>query len=116
VTVPGLDAQYPASLSRKVVQRLIRQSWQHDGILITDDLTMRAAQKYGTCGATVAALNAGVDLLLLSYEHDRYDSAMLCAAKALQAGELDASLLASSAQRLAKLNKRLSAKTASEPQ
>lgn len=116
VTLPSLDAQYPASLSRKVVQGVIRQSWQHEGILVTDDLTMRAAQTYGTCGATVAALNAGVDLLLLSYEYDRYDSAMLCAAKAWQAGQLDASLLASSAQRLAKLNQRLSAKTASEPQ
>jgi beta-N-acetylhexosaminidase len=113
VMLPGLDAQFPASLSRKVVQGVIRQSWQHDGVLITDDLTMRAAQKHETCGATVAALNAGVDLLLLSYEHDRYYSAMQCAAKALKAGKLDTALLASSAQRLARLNQRLAATTAS---
>jgi beta-N-acetylhexosaminidase len=116
VTVPGLDAHYPASLSHKVVQGVIRQSWQHEGVLITDDLTMRAAQRHSNCGATLAALNAGVDLLLLSYEHDRYDEAMLCAARALTAGKLDAALLASSAQRLAKLYQRLmsmSATTAS---
>jgi beta-N-acetylhexosaminidase len=67
VTLPSLDSVYPASLSRKVVQGIIRQAWRHDGVLITDDLTMRAAKKYGQCGATLAALNAGVDLLLIAY-------------------------------------------------
>lgn len=107
VTLPSLDAQWPVSLSRAVVQGVIRQSWQHEGVLVTDDLTMRAAQKHGTCGATVAALNAGVDLLLLSYQHERYYSAMRCAAVALKAGQLDAALMTSSAERLDRLNQRL---------
>jgi beta-N-acetylhexosaminidase len=97
---------YPASLSRKVVQGVIRQAWRHEGVLISDDLTMRAAQKHGQCGSTLAALNAGVDLLLLAYEHEQFYGAMQCAVEALNAGRLDAGLMDSSGLRLARFNRR----------
>lgn len=113
VTLPSLDSVYPVSLSRQVVQGIIRQAWRHDGLLITDDLTMRAAQKHGQCGATLAALNAGVDLLLLAYEYDQFYGAMQCAVDALKAGQLDSALLADSARRLARFNQRRVAATAS---
>jgi beta-N-acetylhexosaminidase len=113
VTLPSLDPAYPASLSRKVVQGVIRQAWGHDGVLITDDLTMRAAQNLGTCKATLAALNAGVDLLLVSYAYDEFYEAMQCAVDALNAGQLDPALLASSGERLAQFNRRRVAATTS---
>lgn len=112
VTLPAVDSAYPASLSRKVVQGIIRQAWGHDGVLVTDDLTMRAAQKHGLCGATLAALNAGVDLLLIAYEYDQFYGAMQCAVQALNAGQLDSALLAGSARRLAQFNQRRAAATA----
>jgi beta-N-acetylhexosaminidase len=113
VTLSSLDSVYPASLSRKVVQGVIRQVWRHDGVLITDDLTMRAATKHGQCGATLAALNAGVDLLLIAYKYDQFHGAMQCAVDALNAGQLDSALLADSARRLARFNQRPVAATAS---
>jgi beta-N-acetylhexosaminidase len=104
VVVAELDKQHPASLSRTVVQTVIRSEWRHDGVLITDDLTMAAAYNRGLCDATVQALNAGVDLLLVSYDHEKYYEAMYCAAKAYREGRLDAPMLTASRRRLERLN------------
>ncbi|MES2942301.1 MAG: glycoside hydrolase family 3 N-terminal domain-containing protein [Pseudomonadota bacterium] len=112
VSLPELDSVYPASLSHKVVQGVIRKDWGHDGVLVSDDLTMRAAQLYGTCGATLAALNAGVDLLLLAYDHGQFYEAMQCALDALNAGQLDSTLMTGSQQRLVRFKQRFSQRQA----
>ncbi|MEQ1712961.1 MAG: glycoside hydrolase family 3 N-terminal domain-containing protein, partial [Hyphomicrobium sp.] len=68
VRVNGLDPDTPASASKAVVD-LLRQELNVSGIVITDDFSMGAIQKstLGTGGAAVAALNAGVDLVLVSF-------------------------------------------------
>ncbi|KAF1051209.1 MAG: Beta-hexosaminidase [Stenotrophomonas maltophilia] len=101
VTLPELDAQNPASFSANVVQRIIRHDWQHQGVLITDDLTMAAAYSHGICQAAVKALNAGVDLLLISYDEDKLFPALGCAQRALQDGSLAPATLQRSTERLA---------------
>ncbi|MGQ0671291.1 MAG: glycoside hydrolase family 3 N-terminal domain-containing protein [Hyphomicrobium sp.] len=69
--LPALDPDRPASASRAVIDRL--HSLGHSGIVITDDFSMGAIRKTptGIGGADVAALNAGVDLILVSYDSDQ---------------------------------------------
>jgi beta-N-acetylhexosaminidase len=100
VTLPEIDAEMPASLSRKVVQGVIRDTWHHEGVLITDDLSMQAAYGHGLCKAVTSALNAGVDLLLISYDDEQIYPALACAARALEKGELDRAMLERSGARL----------------
>ncbi|WP_152225539.1 glycoside hydrolase family 3 N-terminal domain-containing protein [Pseudomonas sp. SCB32] len=102
VKVTALDAVNPASFSAAVVQKIIREGWKHDGVLITDDLTMAAAYNQGLCHATVQALNAGVDLLLVSYDDEKIYPALACALRALEDGKLSTQRLQQSAQRLAR--------------
>ena len=66
----ALDAERPVSFSDAVVTGLLRQGWGHDGVLVTDDFSMGAAygSRDGIAAAAVAALNAGVDLLLIAYD------------------------------------------------
>lgn len=90
----------PASLSRKVVQGVIRVTWHHEGVLITDDLSMQAAYGHGLCKAVTSALNAGVDLLLISYDDEQIYPALACAARALEKGRLDRAMLDRSGARL----------------
>ena len=54
----------------------MRETWKHDGILVTDDFSMGAVtfSREGAAGGAIAALNAGVDLLLVSYDPDQYFS------------------------------------------
>ena len=89
VILAELDAAYPVSFSRKIVQRVIRGEWGYQGLLVTDDLTMAAAYNRGLCDATVRALDAGVDLLLIAFDHDKYFDAMHCAQRAALQGTLE---------------------------
>lgn len=99
-TLPAIDAMQPASLSRAVVNGLLRGEWGYEGLLITDDLNMGAVYRDGICRVTVAALAAGVDLLLISYDPDQYYEAAECAAAAAARGTFDAGSLRASRRRI----------------
>jgi beta-N-acetylhexosaminidase len=73
--------------------------------LITDDLSMGAVtrSKGGVGNAAVKALNAGADLLLISFS-DRYlDTIMTALIEADKTGGLDAKARAESLERLQRL-------------
>jgi beta-N-acetylhexosaminidase len=99
----ALDAERPVSFSDTVVSGLLRGNWGQDGVLVTDDFSMGAvyASKEGIAAATVAALNAGVDLILIAYDPTQYFTMMNALLAADQGGRLQADRLARSARRLA---------------
>ena len=101
VRVNALDATRPASLSRPVLNDLLRQQWGFQGVLISDDLSMAPIYRHGLCRASVEALNAGMDLLLLSYDWQKYYAVMNCLQQAAHAGRLQK--LEQSRQRLQSL-------------
>jgi beta-N-acetylhexosaminidase len=78
VTLTALDRDRPVSFSAAVVVGLLRGAWGYDGVLITDDFSMGAVYRSrdGVAGASVEALNAGVDLILVSYDADQYYAAL----------------------------------------
>lgn len=100
VVLSRIDKDNPVSFSRAVVQKIIRGGWKHEGLLITDNLTMAAAYNYGLCEATVKSLNAGVDFLLISYDYDKFYEAMYCAVAAYKNGVLEVEQLKRSDKRL----------------
>jgi beta-N-acetylhexosaminidase len=70
----GLDPWDPATLSRFTVGRVLRGWLHYRGVVVSDDLLMGAiAQRYGLEEASVLALNAGVDVLLVSQNTGRID-------------------------------------------
>ena len=103
VALTAADAGTPVSQSKRVVTDLLRDQWGFDGIAITDDLTMGAVEQAGLCHAVVGALNAGVDLLLVSWDTDKAYPALRCALDAFAAGRLNRQMLERSAQRLDRL-------------
>ena len=63
----GLDPWDPATLSRYTVNRILRNRFGYKGVIVSDDLLMGAIVKhYGLEEAAAKALNAGVDVLLIS--------------------------------------------------
>jgi beta-N-acetylhexosaminidase len=86
----ALDSARPASFSEIVVKGLLRENWKHDGVLITDDFSMGAVtlSREGAAGGAVEALNAGVDLVLVSYDPDQYFYVMDALLKADRDGRL----------------------------
>jgi len=67
----NLDPLYPASLSKKTVDGLLRQKLGFGGVVITDDLQMGAiSKKYGLRESIRLAVNAGDDILLFGNQLD----------------------------------------------
>lgn len=62
----GLDPQgYPASLSSAIITSLLREQLGYRGIVVSDDLQMKAiTDQFGLSEAVILAVNAGVDLLV----------------------------------------------------
>lgn len=63
--IASKDSLYPATLSKNIVQNLLRDSLGWDGIVFSDDMTMEAITKnFGFEESIILAINAGVDILV----------------------------------------------------
>lgn len=57
----------PGTLSKKVIDSLLRKQFHYDGVIFSDDMQMHAITKhYGLDEAIRMAINAGVDILTFS--------------------------------------------------
>lgn len=62
---------YPASLSRRFIARYIRKKYRYKGLIITDDLKMRAIKFiYGPDLAVRKAYEAGNDVIVFRFNKD----------------------------------------------
>lgn len=87
VIFPKIDPNFPASLSPKIIQNILRKEIGFKGLVICDDLQMGAIRnKYSLEEASVKALQAGVDLLIAT--GDTGTSITNALIKAAQTGEL----------------------------
>jgi beta-N-acetylhexosaminidase len=100
VTLTAVDPDRPASHSKRIVDGIIRQKWNYQGVIVTDDLVMGAIYNHNVCTAVVEALNAGVDLLLVAYDGSQFYRIFTCASDALNRRNLDPVLLHDSEIRL----------------
>jgi len=65
IVYPALDAELPATLSRRILHDLLRAQWDYRGVIITDGMDMHAiADRYGAGPAAVRALAAGADMVM----------------------------------------------------
>ena len=66
VLVPSIDADRPATLSPRIVRDLLRGELGYGGVILTDDLEMKAlADTYDVPDAAVQAIAAGCDGVLV---------------------------------------------------
>ena len=76
VVFAALDKSVPATLSRPVITGLLREELGYQGVVVSDDLDMKAiADNFGVGEAAVAAIEAGCDVLLLCRNRDHQEEA-----------------------------------------
>ena len=69
ILLPQIDPENPASLSRVVVEGILRRHMGFRGVILADDLGMGAITKrYAPGGAAVQALRAGSDIAMLCHD------------------------------------------------
>lgn len=101
VVYPALDAQRPATLSPAILTGLLREQWGFAGVVVTDDLDMRAiADHHGIGEAAVQAILAGADILLICKDRDRAVTAMEAVRKAVEDGTIPPDRLEASVGRI----------------
>ncbi|MFE5599650.1 glycoside hydrolase family 3 protein [Streptomyces coelicoflavus] len=102
--VPAYDPGLPATLSRTILQGLLREELGFDGLIVSDAIEMGAVtRRHGIDGATVKAVAAGVDAVCVGGESAE-EATVALLAKALTAavtgGELPEERLAEAAGRV----------------
>jgi beta-N-acetylhexosaminidase len=76
VVFAALDPTRPATLSPQVITGLLREKLGYRGVIVSDDLDMKAiAATMGADVAAVAAIRAGCDVLLLCRDEAHQDAA-----------------------------------------
>ena len=114
----SLDHNYPATLSANIMTDLLRKEIGYEGIVITDDLGMKAISDHYTLYKSVTlAINAGVDVLLLAnsiqYNEDVVEDVIGIIKKQVHAGRIPMSRINESYARIQKLRAKM--KNRSEP-
>jgi beta-N-acetylhexosaminidase len=108
-----VDPNYPATLSPATLQGLLRQELGFEGVVVSDDLLMGAiVNEYGIEEAALLALQAGVDMLLISENNPADDGTIAgrvlkTIERAVTAGTLSRPAVEDSLARIRRLTSRL---------
>lgn len=70
ILYPAWDAEYPATLSRSILQDLLRRKIGFQGVILSDSMNMGAMRhNYAPDEAAILAVLAGIDMIMLAEEH-----------------------------------------------
>jgi beta-N-acetylhexosaminidase len=107
-----LDPAWPATLSARTLNGLLRQEMGFEGVVISDDLQMKAiAARYGLETVIRQAILAGVDILLFAnnsvFEEDIAARAAETIRALVEKGDIPRERIDESFRRIMKLKERL---------
>jgi beta-N-acetylhexosaminidase len=102
IVYPALDAANPATMSPRILQGLLRDEWNYEGVIITDGMDMHAiANHYGVGNAAVRALTAGADMVMALGTPETQEETVATISAAIDDGTLTMEAVR---QRLARLD------------
>lgn len=103
VIVDQIDEKYPATLSEILLNGYLRNKLGFDGVIMTDAMRMKSIQdNYGTGKASVLAINAGCDLVLLRGDFTHFKEGYDAILKAAESGEISIDTIDKSVTRILK--------------
>jgi len=101
VVFEPVDAEYPATLSTRVLEPLLRRELGFDGVVFSDDMEMKAiADGFETADAAVRAVEAGIDQLLVCHTADTAHEMISAVTRAVDQGELPLARVERAVQRV----------------
>lgn len=102
--IPQIDKQNPASLSRKIITNLLRETLKFNGVVITDDMTMGGITNHYDIGeAAIKSVQAGSDILLIGHDYEKQVSVLQALKKSTDNGILTEETLDRSVYRILRL-------------
>jgi beta-N-acetylhexosaminidase len=107
VIFQAVDSKYPATMSRAVLTGILREKLGYDGLVVTDDVEMKAiADNYGVEEAVLLGLDAGVDHFLCCHTAALAHRAIDAVVRAVESGKLSRQTLDTATRRFAAVRDR----------
>lgn len=107
VAFPTLEKKYPATLSHNIITGLLREQLGYDGVVVTDCMEMLAIDdNYTSAESAILAINAGIDLVLVSHTYEKQRAAMDGVIEAVRSGEITEERIDESVKRILALKER----------
>lgn len=105
--VSDFDKFYPASLSPKFIVKYLRKKLRFSGVIITDDLKMKAISiLYGKINSIILAIKAGNDIVLTKNKYNKIIKAMNRINKNIQKGKISEARINRSVRRILKMKQK----------
>lgn len=109
IVMPALNGgsnELPATLSPRILRDLLRSKMRFNGVIVSDALDMHAMEQgSGYVAETMAAVAAGIDLLLFNHDLSRVEPAYSNLVQAARRGLISADEIHASARRIMTLKK-----------
>ncbi|MGR3176729.1 MAG: glycoside hydrolase family 3 protein [Candidatus Anammoxibacter sp.] len=106
------DDSYPFTLSRRVITDILRNEMGFDGVVISDDMQMKAiSENYSFEDSVIRAVNAGVDIILIGnniqYDPDAHLKAINVISDSVKNGTITFERIKASFDRITKLKRKM---------
>ena len=103
IVYPAFDADRPATLSPTILTNLLRKELGFDGLLITDDMEMKAIDdRYQSGEAAVMAVEAGADIVMVLWSPTKQLEVFNALLSAVKSGRISQARLDQSVERILK--------------
>ena len=103
IIYPAFDAARPATLSPTILTDLLRKELGFDGLLITDDMEMKAIDdRYRSGEAAVMAVEAGADIVMVLWTPAKQIEVFDALLSAIKSGRISQARLDQSIERILK--------------
>lgn len=109
VAFPALESlDIPATLSQNIVNGLLRRKLKYNGVVMTDCMEMKAILgKYDIEEATIRAIEAGVDIVLISHSYGLQKKAINALLHSVYEDRISEERINMSVRRIMKLKEKL---------
>ena len=103
IVYPALDADRPATISSTILTDLLRKELRFDGLIITDDMEMKAIDdRYQSGEAAVMAIEAGADIVMVLWTPVKQIEVFDALLSAVKSGRISQARLDQSVERILK--------------
>ena len=111
IILSSVESEYPATMSRKVINDILRESLNFEGVIATDDMTMAAiTNNYNLTDAVIKSIDAGSDLVLVCHGYEEILNSISAVKEAVINNILSEDKINKSVYRLLKLKEKYSIK------
>ncbi|WP_088051206.1 beta-N-acetylhexosaminidase [Virgibacillus dakarensis] len=107
ILLPKIDPEFPSSMSPKIIDGILRNQFAFSGVVMTDDMTMKAITDNFDIGqAAVESVKAGNDMILVAHGYHNVITVIKALEDAVHNGELTEERINESVSRIIHLKRK----------